>query len=78
MSIKLCIEIEVEVDYDYSPAEPMVQYPNEDAYPGCAASIGITGVMYNGAEMPGLTQLDETYLTEQVENHIESMNEDRA
>jgi hypothetical protein len=39
------IELEYDVVYDYQPPEAMVMYPNEDAYPGCDASIELGAVM---------------------------------
>ena len=39
------IELEYDVLYDYQPPEPMVMYPNEDAYPGCDASVDVWAVM---------------------------------
>ena len=77
MSIKMFIEIEVEVDYDYSPAEPMVLYPNEDAYPGCPADIYITEIKLGGKSIEYLLTSEQLDHNESMcWDNVESMNEE--
>ncbi len=42
------IELPITVDYDYSPAEKQIFYPNDEAYPGCDASVTINSVEIDG------------------------------
>ena len=44
MSNGMWIELPWDVDYDYQPAEAMVKYPNEAAYPGCDASLEVGSI----------------------------------
>ena len=52
------LELPVEIDYDFQPYEKQVLYPNDDAYPGCPASVTITSVWIGLTDV--LEDLDAT------------------
>ena len=44
-------EVPIEVNFDYEPAEKMILYPIDKAYPGCPAEIQITEVLMFGQDI---------------------------
>ncbi len=53
------IEIPVTVYFDYQPEEETVMYPNDQAYPGCPASVTINAVEFEGIDIfPQMVEWD--------------------
>ena len=50
---KTWIEVEVEIDYDFQHEEKPVLYPNDEAYPGCPASVSLNSADIGGTDILG-------------------------
>ena len=55
-------EVEYLCDADYQPEEPAILYPNDRAYPGCAASMMLTQVTMVHPETRQNIDVTETVL----------------
>ena len=64
-SLDLYLEVKLAVDFDYSPYERRILYPNEDAHPGCDASITINDVVLDGLDIINLLDADQLQALEQ-------------
>ena len=58
-------ELKINVDYDYQPEEKQVLWPNDEAYPGCPASVKVNAVyvglkdIYEDLDFIDIVKLEE-------------------
>ena len=71
-------EHELSVNFDFQPAEPMVRYPNDDAYPGAEAEIELCEVMVGKEDiLEHLTDDEADRREQQCWDYLETLDEGR-
>ena len=75
-SYRAFIEIEVEIHYDFQPEEKEVLHPNEDAHPGCPASVSLNSADIGETDILG--ELDggqQQTLEDDIFEHLRVMDD---